>query len=79
MLFLTLFPFIIVCVNIRTIQILVHCQLQTLSIVHEGHIKKWNFRQQNWKQVAEFDEGEGVTNILVTEEEEEERENIVEL
>ena len=43
------------------------------------YIKIWNFRQQNWKKVAEYDEGEGVTNILVTEEEEEERENIVEL
>ena len=44
-----------------------------------SNIKIWNLRQQNSKQVAEFDEGEGVTNILVTEEEEEERENIVEL
>ena len=43
------------------------------------NIEIWNLRQQNWKQVAEFDEEEGVTNILVTEEEEEERENIVEL
>ena len=43
------------------------------------NIKILNLRQQNSKQVREFDQGEGVVNILVTEEEEEERENIVEL
>ena len=37
------------------------------------------YRQETWKHVAEFDEGEGVVNILVAEHEDEERENITEL
>ena len=37
------------------------------------------FRHGDQKQVVEFDEGEGVTNRLVAEDEEEEMEDIAEL
>ena len=37
------------------------------------------FRNNEQKQVVEFDEGDGVTNRIVMEDEEEEREDIAEL